>query len=55
MKFGGLGVVAVAGLLLSAPGRWGMMVHKAFKVSLSYLMRSSLRDNKTGGGRVCVW
>lgn len=53
MKFGGLGVVAVAGLLLSAPGRWGMMVHKAFKVSLSYLMRSSLRDNKKGVGRVC--
>lgn len=26
-------------------GRWGM-VHKAFKVSLDYIMRSSLTDNK---------
>ena len=48
-------MVAGAGLLLSAPGRWGMIVHKAFKVSLSYLMRSRLRHNKKGVGRVCVW
>lgn len=48
VKLGGLGVVAVAGLLLSVLGRWGLM-HKAFKVSLSYIMKYSLRDNKKVG------
>lgn len=55
MKFGGLGVVVVVGLLFLAFGRWGMMVYKVFKVSFSYLMRFSFRDNKKGVGRVCVW
>lgn len=50
VKLGGLGVVVVAQLLLSALGRWGM-VHKAFKVSLGYSLtdnkkRSGLTDNK---------
>lgn len=53
VKLGELGVVAVSGLLFSALERW-RMVHKAFKVSLGYKLRSSLTDNKKREERCVV-